>query len=195
MELNQYLKIIRRNLLFIAATTAIALLLGNFVSRQIKHGFALEQSFVLITVAGQPPNVQPNQPSTYYDYSGYFEQEKARNFTDTAVAIFQSQDFARTIISPTSSVTVQKSAPQVLKVTINSQNISEAKFDMDRLTLQFNQKLLSLSPQDSLQIVPIGTPQEPVLSKFDPKIITAASALLGTTISIALIAIKSYFKL
>ncbi|MBI3342037.1 hypothetical protein HY024_02855 [Candidatus Curtissbacteria bacterium] len=195
MELNDYLKIIRKNLLFIAVVTIVALLLGNFASKRLKNGFRLEQSFLIVTTLDQPTSQQTGQPSNSYDYSGYWEQEKARNFTDTAVALFQNPDFNASLLSPSTSIAVQKTAPQLFKVTISSANISDAKFDLDRLSVQFNQKLKTIAPQDSLQIIQVGTPQEPTLSKFDPKIITAASALLGLTISVILIAIKSYFRL
>lgn len=196
MELKEYLKIIKKNLLFVVVITTIALLIGNFASKKLQNGYRLEESFIL-TQTTQPAsnNVQVNPQTAPFNFSGYYEQEKARNFTDTAVAIFQNSDFSNGLIAPGNTVSAQKLAPQLFKVTITSQNVSEAKFGLDRLVLQFNQKLKSLSPQDYLQIAPLSTPKEPFFSQFDPKIITTASALLGLTLSLVIIAIKSYFKL
>lgn len=196
MELKEYLKIIKKNLLLIAIVTLLSLLIGNFASKKLESGFRLEESFILLQ-ANQPggSNTQIGQQIESADFSGYYAQEKARNFTDTAVAIFQNPDFSNHLTSPGAVISAQKLAPQLFKVTITSKNISEAKFDLDFLVLQFNQKLKSLSSQDFLQIAPLGTPKEPFISKFDPKIITTASALLGLTLSLFIIAIKSYFRL
>lgn len=196
MELKQYLKIIKKNLLFVVLITTIAFLAGNFASKKLQNGFRLEESFIIMQINQTAlNNFQITSPAMPYSFSGYYEQEKARNFTDTAVAIFQNSDFSNDIIAPGNTISAQKLAPQLFKVTVSSQNISEAKFDLDRLILKFNQKLKTLSPQDYLQIAPLGTPKEPFISKFDPKIISTASVLLGLTLSLVLIAIKSYFKL
>lgn len=196
MELKEYLKIIKKNLLFVVVITTIALLVGNFASKKLQNGYRLEESFILMQTS-QPAlnNVQANTQTAPFNFGGYYEQEKARSFTDTAVAIFQNADFSNGLITPGNTVSAQKLAPQLFKVIITSQNVSEAKFDLDRLVLQFNQKLKSLSPQDYLQIAPLSTPKEPFFSQFDPKIITTAAALLGLTLSLVIIAIKSYFKL
>lgn len=189
------MKIIRKNLLLLVACTAIVIVLAYFISAKSQSGYKLEQAFFISgTIFQEGPTAQSSVPQPY-DFDNYYGQEKARNFTDTAVAILQSGDFANSLSVGDAHISAQKLAPQLIKITAVSTSSSDAKFILERTVLEFNQKMKALEPQNSPRLSPIGIPQEPVLNRIGPKIALLAGVAFGLALSTFLIALKTYFKL
>ncbi len=192
MELKAYIKILRKNFLFIVVCVAVAATISYYAAHKAQNGYKLEQTYFISQTQIQPPADQQIQPS---GYGNYYQQETARNFTDSAVSILQSPDFLSSYTQAPSSVAAQKIAPQIIKITITSPSISEAKFLLDRLIIGFNQNLKSWSSANSLELKAIGLAQEPAISALNSKVIVAAGAILGFALAVCVVAIKTYFKL
>lgn len=192
MEITTYYQIIKKNLLFILACTAGSAILAYLLTTRNFPGYKLNQTF-LLTQQSQP--VTTSQQTPLYDYDGFYLQERARNFTDTAVSILESPDFTGSVQAPGSIITVQKLAPQLIKITTISPTADEAKFLIERVAIAFNQKLQSLQESKTLQIKAIGAPQEPQLNKINQKVIIVFGIVVGAALGVFVTFLKNYFKL
>lgn len=186
MELATYIKILRKNIGVLIALPVAFAILALYLSTKLQSGYAFEQTFYVAPEEGTLPQTQASP-----DQSSYFTQEKARNFTDTAVAILESADFRRDLGS--GSISVKKAAPQLIKITAVSQDVPTSQVLMEKTISTFNAKLKNL-PAD-FQIKAIGTPANPQKSAVSPKIIIAFALLAGLTIAVLTIGLKRYFRL
>ena len=194
MELKLYIKIIRKNLLLIVATTALLAVVAYFIGAKAQSGYKLEQTF-FIADANLPATSSAQATAPQYDFDRFYDQEKARNFTDTAVAILQNADFDNSLSIQNARLSAQKLSPQLIKIMVVSASDQDAKFILDRVALEFNQKIKSFVPQSPLEIKPVGLPAEPVLNRISARITVLAGIVFGLAISTFLVAIKTYFKL
>lgn len=192
MELKAYIKILQKNFLFIVLCVVIAAGISYYIAQKSQNGYKLEQTYFIAQTENQQSAQDQLQPSVY---GNYYQQEAARNFTDSAVSILQSPDFISLYTPSSNSVTAQKIAPQVLKITINSPSTSEAKFLLDRLVIGFNQNLKSWAPSNTFELKAIGQTQEPFIDSLDTKVLVTAGAFLGFALAVCVVAIKTYFKL
>lgn len=189
------MKIIKKNLLLLIACTAVVMALAHYISTKSLSGYKLEQAFFIYgTVSQTAPTAQSLAPQ-FYDFDNYYNQEKARNFTDTAVAILQSGDFTNNLSVGDAHISAQRLSPQLIKIIVVSTSSSDTKFILERTVLEFNQKIKALEPQNPPQLSPIGSVKEPVLNRIEPKIALLAGAAFGLALSTFLIALKTYFKL
>jgi len=193
MELKAYIKIFRKNFFFIVICVAAAATISYYAAQKSQNGYKLEQTFFITQTENQPSLSDLQTPLS--GYGNYYQQETARNFTDTAVSILQSPDFISLYTQAPNSITAQKVAPQVLKITITTSTSSEAKFLLDRLIIGFNQNLKSWAPSNTVELKAIGQSQEPFINGLDTKIIVTAGAVLGFALAVCVVAIKTYFKL
>lgn len=196
MELRAYLKIISKNIWLIVVCAAIGAAIAYFIGNRAQSGYRVSQSF-LLTESSQKtsPFLQAGQAQPPYDYGRFYNQEKSRNFTDTAVAILQNTGFTAPILSGPSSIAAQKLAPQLIKITAVSETASDSKFLLERMNVEFNNKLKEFDSSNPLQLTPVDFPQEPVLNRINTSVTTTAGLLVGVALSIFLIALKTYFKL
>lgn len=193
MELKAYTKILRKNFLFIVICVAIATAISYYAAQKSQNGYKLEQTYFIAQTQSQPSS--PDQQIPPSGYGNYYQQETARNFTDTAVSILQSPDFISLYTQSPHNVTTQKVAPQVLRISITSPTAAEAQFLLDRLIIGFNQNLKSWAPANTVELKAIGQSQEPFINGLDTKIIVAAGAVLGFALAVCVVAVKAYFKL
>lgn len=193
MEFKAYIKILRKNFWFILICVAVSAGIAYYAGRKSQNGYRLEQTYLITQTENRPlASDQPVQPS---GFGNYYQQETARNFTDTAVSILHSSDFASLYTQAPNTITAQKVAPQLLKITIASSTGSEAKFILDRLIIGFNQNLKSWTPSNPVELKAIGLVQEPYIYGLDTKIIMIAGSVLGFALAVCVVAIKTYFKL
>lgn len=189
MELLNYLKVLRKNFIFIAIFAVGGFAVGSLVARNTPSGYNYEQTFFVAPNKTQTENTQ----AAFFDFEGFYAQEKARNFTDTLTALVQTPDFKNGATLPQSSVKAQKLAPQLVKVSVTAPSVGEAKFQLERLIIQLDSKLASLGSE--IKIIPTGNPVEPVLTRLDPTLISTFSTILGIALSLVIISLKSYFRL
>ncbi len=182
MELEQYTKVIRKNIFIVIALIILGAGVAFYFSANFRPGYQASQTFYI--------SQDQTQDATQ---NSYFTQEKARNFTDTAVSILQSPDF-RNSLAAAGAVTASKLAPQVIRITATAQDTASTKNLMETAVLTFNSKVKELSQAPS-QLKSIGKAPEPQITALSPKIILAFGALAGFTASLIVVGLKTYFRL
>ena len=181
MELKEYLKIIKKYLTFIAICAVGGAALGAFSTKFLPKGYNLSQTVFLA-----PP--QSITQGTY-NYEGFYAQEKARNFTDTAVAILESEDFKSEVTANDQALSVKKLAPQVIRLIAIGQSPASSQDLMAKTINTFNKKFIDLS------LKPIGQSPKPTFQASSRKVYTTAGFVLGLVTAVVVISLKTYFKL
>lgn len=182
MELKQYLSIFKKYLVFITLCFILGIVLGVLTTKFLPSGYNQSQTFYL--------NIStPSNTPQSDNYNGFYAQERARNFTDTAVAILESSDFQSEVLTPTQALVVKKLAPQVVRLSVIAQNQESSKDLMRKTTDTYNRKFTDIA------LSPIASPQEPSFKRSSRKIYAAAGAVLGFATAVVVISLKSYFRL
>jgi len=183
MELRQYIAILKKNIVIILALSAAGLVLALFAAKSLPQGYLQSRTFfVASTQIAQDSN------------SAYYNQEKARNFTDTAIAILESADFKKEAERGNGKIDAKKSAPQVIRISAASSTPEGAQTLLLGTQNAFNAKLSSLNAQN-LRLMEVGEPQEPALSKVNLKVAATAGLILGFAFAVFTVSLKTYFKL
>lgn len=191
MELKQYLKVAKKYWLFIVIVSLAGVLLALFAARKMPQGISLAQAFFIT-----PP---PIQNFAQYHFEAYYAGEKARNFTDTTVAILSSADFKSQVVGPGQALQVKKLAPQVIQIKAFAPNPAETKQLMMATVNTFNAKFIFAQPLPadpaSFGLKEIAPAQEPARQAVDRRVASAAGLVLGFTFAIFVVSLKSYFKI
>lgn len=184
MELTKFLKIFKENLAFIViislAVAAISTMSASFLP-------PLYSASRIYFVTGQSQKTSLNE--------NYYSQENARNFTDTAVAVLQSTDFAAQVVKTGDSLTVRKLAPQLIKITISAKNPSDLNANITSIASNFNNKIAQLEGSPSSQLAPIGQIGKPTFFALNKPILFAFGLILGSALAIFIVGVKNYFRL
>lgn len=191
MELKQYLKVAKKYWLFIIIVSLIGILLALFVARKMPQGFVLTQTFFIT-----PPAVQN---FAQYHFEAYHAGEKARNFTDTAVAILDSADFKSQVVSPGQAVKIRKLAPQVIQIKAFTPKSEEAKQLMVATASTFNAQFVFTQPLPadpaSFGLKEVAPAQAPTQQVVNRQVLAAAGLVLGFAFAVFVVSLKTYFKI
>lgn len=183
MELNIYLKLIKKNFIFIIIFAVVGTLLGFYSTGFLPSGYSQNQTFfVSETEIEKNPSLLTNQ-------------DKALNYTDSAVSIIQSEDFLLSAQITNSQIEAKKLAPQVIKLTSISHSSETSKQDLSTAVLKFNEKTQQLLGNKSIQLTPIGPAPNPTYFALNSKILAMFGATIGIISSAAILALVSYLKL
>ncbi len=176
MELRQFLKILKSYLAVIIVLAIVGAASGFYSTRYFSSGYHHTQDFFLV--------------------ENFFTQEKARDFTDSAIAILESPDFKDEVINPGDTLIARKLAPQVIRLTYISPNVDTSNSQLQNITQKFNSKIqiLTESTQAS-QMKAVGNFQPPSYSSLNKSVLAVAGALLGTIFALFVIGLKNYFKI
>ena len=177
------LKILRKDIVLILILSLAGSILALILTRSLPQGFSKTQNFYLAFQGDQSQN-----------QSAYYAQEKARNFTDTAVAILDSADFRGEVQTPGETLSIKKIAPQVVRITAVANSSESAQNLMTSTVASFNAKLTTLN-QNQIQLKEIGKSAEPFPAVDNKKVFAAAGFVLGAAFAILAVSLKTYFKL
>lgn len=183
MELRQYLKILQQNLILILLLGLFGMALAFLITRSMSAGYQKSQTFFLEAQFESRENL-----------ADFYAQEKARNFTDTAVAILESPDFRRDLKAD-GQIQVRKIAPQVVRITTRATKSQSPNDLMTETVNSFNSKLIAISDDQKLELKALGTSPEPAKDIINKKVFALAGLLLGFTFAIVAISLKTYFRL
>ena len=186
MELRIYLKIILKNLPIILLFAIGGSLIAFLITAKTASGVQLAQLFYIAEPQGSS--------SASYRYEGYYAQERARNFTDTAVSILESPDFATLVKDSPGSIQVRKMAPQVIRVTASATSETQTASLINAAAGAFNQKMAPLSPAEPLTLKAIGNGPQAVFSGPTRSVSMASGFLLGTLFALLVVGIRTYLK-
>lgn len=188
MELKKFLKIFTENLIFIVML-ALGAAITTLMSANFLHsGYSISRVYFVSA---------PNQTETLqgYNFDSFFRGENARNFTDTVVAILESEDFTGQVLEKGAALTTRKLAPQVVRITLSGENPQNLNQDIEKLALRFNMQIAELEGSSSSQLKPIGGVREPAFFALNKPILFVFGFVLGATIALFIIGLKNYFRL
>ena len=185
MELKQYIEILKKNIVIIVLVTLFGTVIGFYFSKSAQTDYQLDETFFISSQETTPTDTAQNN---------YYNLEKSRDFTDTAIAILQSEDFTSGL-TPSGPISVRKQAPQVVKITANAKNAQEASSLMENTKNSFNEKIQTLLASNSFQLKPIGNSRAPQAANLSPKIAIVFGSAAGFVVSIIVISLKTYFRL
>lgn len=179
MEIKQLVKMLKKYAYIILMFAIFGLIIAFILTRNHQQGVKVEQLFLI-----PPPSSNLAEPSTAGSF--YYGQEAARNYTDTAVAILESPDFALGIAN-NSQITARKVAPQIIRITVGASNQASAQAHLNQAVSAFNQNA-------QLKLTPIGQSAQLVPQRASMKIMLSAGVLTGTIFALLVISLKEYFK-
>lgn len=187
MELEEYLRILKKEKLTIAVIIILSVIIGFLYSVKQTPGYKVSQTFLI-----EATRSAVNQPEYTSGSSTISTQEEARNFTDTAVALLKEKNSD----TPAQiSVSAQKEAPQLVKIIVTAQNSLEAKLYVQKTAEIFNQKVKNLVSESIITIKPVNSEPEAIQNNFPTYIIMPLSFMAGLTLATLLISLKTYFRL
>lgn len=181
MEAKKYLKIIRENVIFLVILVVVGAALGFYSTKLLPAGYLFSQVYF----------VSSSQPTT----SDNIREDKAITFTDSAVSILESRDFQQAAEITESSVDVKKLAHQVISITVTSNKPAKSQSDLFTLVTNFNVSVADWLGSNSVQLKPVGVPNNPSFFALDKKVMTGFGALIGLIASVSVLAVVRYFKL
>lgn len=194
MELKTFLEILKKNFPIIVFLSVLGIVLAYYFSSNFQNGYTFEKTFYITFQDVPTESTIPSQELKLDNAnSGYFTQEKARNFTDSALAILQSPDFSRELESE-DQVTARKLAPQVIKLTVTSLDPQAAKILMDKTVKNFNKSVASIT-STNFELKPVGQAANPAKTTLSKKVLLVFGALAGFSLSLTVIGLKTYFRL
>lgn len=183
MELKNLVKLLKQDLYFIVGLVLAGALIGLYSTRFLPATYRQSQVFFI-----SGPEAAGSSQDLFY------KEENARNFTDTAVAILQSEEFIKS--QAPIALEARKLAPQVIRITVQSASRENLTSSLENVSASFNQKIASLQEATrSSRLVPIAKAQEPSFFALNRATISAFGAVLGLIFSILSIALKYYFKI
>lgn len=189
MDINEIFLTLKRNAIFIVIFAIIGGFIGLSSSSIFSSGYQHSGTFFLTE-----PAVKNNIEDIRSD--NFLQQEKARNFTDTAIAILQSADFQRNAVLPGDSLNVRKKAPQVISLVYSSSNIDEKNSNIFNLVSEFNSIVANLTESTpASQLKPIGQLGNPLYSSTGKSTLVFAGSLIGVIFAILILSTKNYLKL
>ena len=190
MDLREFLKIIKQNIIYIVALATFGAVIGFFSADFFGGGYHHSQLFFL-----SEPSIKASKDQNYRSES-FFLQEKSRNFTDTAVAILSSPDFQNEILNPQDSLSVRKVGPQVIRLTYISQQPESSNTQLAKAAEAFNTKIQGLAQSSTFaQLKPVAPASAPTYSKLYTQVLFVFGAVLGTAFALFIVSLKNYFRL
>ncbi|GEM_PF-3032077 len=186
MEIKEILKELKKSLVFLLTLSLLGAVIGFYLSKNLEN-FPHAQLDVFISPPGS--NISASNEN-------YYNQEQARNFTDTAIVILESPDFANTIKGQNGSITAAKLAPQLIRITSQSETEEGAKNLLLNSLADFNRKLDTLvEGNQKLVLKPIAAEPRVFIPVINSKIVAMAGMIFGLAFALFVITLKKYFRL
>ncbi len=187
MELKKFLRIAKKDIFFVLAVGLVIGLVSYFSAPRIQSGFRSQNVFYLSNLEAQSPQG--------YNFGGYFSQSTAINETDTAVAILSSSDLQNAAANLNASISVRKLAPQVIQITVTSNEAGAPKLAMGDLPKIFNQKMHDLNPNGpAITLSPISDEVSVSYHSINSKLVSAAGFIFGIIFAFLILGLKTYIE-
>lgn len=190
MELKKYLQIAKNNALLIVIIALISAFSAYFTAPHIESGYRVQSTFYLANQAQET-----TQPQSY-NFGGYFLQSTAINATDTAVAILESGDFQSQLKNLGTATTVKKIAPQIIEITVISQDPRLSDTQIKSVPEAFNKKMKELNTVGpTLTLSPISNQTNVSYHSLNSKVLALAGFALGIVFAFLILGLKTYLEL
>jgi len=145
----------------------------------------------------------------FFTYAGFYSQQTAKEFTDTVIGLSKSGDIARKTLeimersSDTESIreinaalSVRKTAPQLVTLTIVKVDAEEAGKIVSALVRAVSEQVIELNEESGIQVKVASVGSTPIVEEQKPSVIlnTLVVSLVGLTLSFVVISVKEYLK-
>lgn len=201
MELQEYIKIIRKSLAYIVVLVVALGGLGFLVSKNLPTTYTASLTVYVKRQATEPS-------IDYYTFDGYYSQQAAEKFTETVVGFLKSKDIllasAKLADLPTdqesleqleSSIKIKQVAPQLVNLEVIKGDAEAAKKFCTALAQATTERinLLNQTGDKSISVDLLNT--EPLVEKNEPKVLlnTVVGSLVGLLLALLYVFLKSYF--
>lgn len=186
MELKNAIDLFKNNIFFLIIFIILGTVIGYQSAQFLPSGYSQSQLFFAV-------KPQTNQQSDSYE--GYYSQENARNFTDTAAAILEDPQLLKQSLKNSQTVTIRKIAPQVIRITIQSQKKEDLAGSIDQIARSFNLKVADLTQSEPpISLKPVSQASEISFFALNPLILSLFGATLAIIAALLIIFLKIYFK-
>lgn len=177
MTLNDFLNMLRKNLVFIVFLILISAGVAFYSTGFLKSGFR-EEKLLFLTLDDTQTSKDIRLDPT--------------NSTDTAIALLNS---GLKVVQPKMSIDAKKVAPQVIKLSVESQDPGLAEQTATSLVETFNSQAKNLMPGHNITLTQIDQNQAPARQLLNSKVMAAFGALVGFVLAIMAIILARYFKI
>ncbi|HAI63063.1 MAG: hypothetical protein UU64_C0016G0011 [candidate division WWE3 bacterium GW2011_GWF2_41_45] len=201
MELKEILKILKKKRSEIVIFTLCGGLLGLAASF-IPGKFKAEASYFVGRTADKPS-------SEFFTYEGYYAQQTAQSYTNTAVALLESQDLKRSVLGEleipvtdtnlrklSRSYRVSKNGPQVITLTVADYNYDKSVTTFTAISTKFLDSSDKVSAGSDENISVSSLSDNPVVRQEQRPLpyFILGGLLFGLAVSMLKITFKEYLK-
>lgn len=187
MELKKAIDLLKKDIFFLLLFAILGAIIGWQAAKFLPQGYTQSQLFFV----AKAPLASPS----FYNFEGYYTQETARNFTDTAVAILENRQFQNLAQESNATANIRKVAPQLINITTQSSQKENLEGLIPKLAVAFNTQIANLTKDDlPIQIKEVAPASNITYFALNPIVLSIAGIILGTTFSVFIVALKIYFK-
>ena len=202
MELREYTKIIKEGGLLITVLAVGLGGLGFFVSSKLPPTYTAS---LTLYVKRQATEARED----YYTFDGYYSQQAAEKFTETAVGFLKSKyillasaklaDLStdqESLEQLESSIQIKQVAPQLVSLEVNKEEAEAAKTSCTALAQATTERINLLNQTGDKAISVDLLNPEPLVEKNAPKVIlnSLVGILTGILLASLYIFLKEYFR-
>jgi len=202
MELQEYLKIIKKSLPLLAVLATIFGGLAFLVSQNLPPTYSAS---LTIFVKRQATEASPD----YYTFDGYYSQQAAEKFTETVVGFLKSKDILlasakladlptdqKTLEQLEGSIKIKQVAPQLVWLKVEQNDGWAAKKFCTALAQATTERINLLNQTGDKAISVDLLNPEPLVEKNEPKVVlnTVVGILVGVLLALLFTFLKEYFE-
>jgi len=201
MELKDILKILNKR----RTEIGLFVLCGGFLGVAVSFlpgKFKTEISYFVGRAADRPS-------TEFFTYEGYYAQQTAQSYTNTAIAILESQDLKRAVLEElgfpvtdnnirklSRSYRISKNGPQVITLSVTDYNYDKSVNTFTVISTEFldTGKKIGAGSDENISVTPLSS--KPVVRQEQRPLIylVIGGLLFGMAASILKIALKEYLK-
>ena len=201
MELKDILKMLNKR----RTEIGLFVLCGGFLGVAVSFlpgKFKTELSYFVGRIADKPS-------AEFFTYEGYYAQQTAQSYTNTAVALLESQDLKRAVLNElqlpvtdnnirklSKSYRVAKNGPQVITLTVTDYNYDKSINTFTVISKKFliASEKVSTGSDENISVSPLA--DSPVIRQEQRPFFyfVAGGLLFGLAFSLLKIALKEYLK-
>lgn len=186
MELKNAIDLLKNNIFFLIFFIILGAVIGYQSAQFLPSGYNQSQLFFV---------TKPQTDQQSDSYEGYYSQENARNFTDTAAAILEDSQLLRQSLKDSQTATIRKVAPQVIRITLQSRKKENLAGSINQIAGSFNSKVADLTQSESpISLKPVSQASEISFFALNPLVLSLFGATLAIIAALFIIFLKTYFK-
>ena len=201
MELKEIIKILNKKRREIGLFIICGGLLGLAMSF-LPGKFKTEISYFVGRAADKPS-------TEFFTYEGYYAQQTAQSYTNTAIALLESQDLKRFVLSelgfPVTDINIRKlsrnyrvskNGPQVITLSVTDYDYAKSLNTFTAISSKFLETGEKISSGTDENISVTSLSNEPVLRQEQRPFINylLGGLLTGLAVSLLKIALKEYLR-